>query len=106
MPWSDGLCQGQRYPSHLEGGWIVIAVWLTLNSSAGGECLLERLGHHRRLGTGSVSDSLDHRLTTSYSGSGRFRRSSSQYHATAPPMKTTAPVTSTPMVGNHQSGKS
>jgi hypothetical protein len=41
MPWSDGLCQGQRYPSHREGGWIVIAVWLTLNSSADGVGLLE-----------------------------------------------------------------
>jgi hypothetical protein len=47
MPWSDGLCQGQRCPSHREGGWIVIAVWLTLNSSADGAGLLERLGHRR-----------------------------------------------------------
>ena len=45
MPWSDGLCQGQLYPSHREGGWILIAVWLTLNSSADGMDLLERLGH-------------------------------------------------------------
>ena len=42
MPWSDGLCQGQRYPSHREGGWMVIAVWLTLNVSADGTGLLER----------------------------------------------------------------
>jgi hypothetical protein len=48
MPWSDGLCQGQRYPAHREGGWIVIAVWLTLNSSADGAGHLERLGHRRR----------------------------------------------------------
>jgi hypothetical protein len=47
MPWSDGLCQGQWYPSHREGGWIVIAVWLTLNSSADGVGLLEGLGHPR-----------------------------------------------------------
>jgi hypothetical protein len=53
MPWSDGLCQGQRYPSHREGGWIVIAVWLTLDSSADGAGILERLGHRRPVGTGS-----------------------------------------------------
>jgi hypothetical protein len=52
MPWSVGLCQGQLYPSHREGGWIVIAVWLTLNSSADGMDFLERLGH-RPVGTGS-----------------------------------------------------
>lgn len=51
MPWSDGLCQGQGYPSHREGGWIVIAVWFTLNSSADGTGLLERLGHPARSGT-------------------------------------------------------
>ena len=53
MPWSDGLCQGQRYPSHREGGWIVIAVWLTLNPSADGAGLLERLGHRRPIDTAS-----------------------------------------------------
>lgn len=47
MPWSDGLCQGQRYPSHREGGWMVIAVWLTLNLSADGTGLLERPGPAR-----------------------------------------------------------
>jgi hypothetical protein len=44
MPWSDGLCQGQRFPSHSEGGWMVIAVWLTFNVSADGTGLLEQLG--------------------------------------------------------------
>ena len=44
MPWSDGLCQGQRYPSHREGGWMVIAVWLTLNVSADATGLLEPPG--------------------------------------------------------------
>jgi len=56
MPWSDGLCQGQWYPSHREGGWIVMAVWLTFNSSADGAGLLERLSHpsgrHRKRLTG------------------------------------------------------
>lgn len=44
IPWSDGLCQGHRFPSHREGGWIEIAVWPTMNSSADGVGLLERIG--------------------------------------------------------------
>jgi hypothetical protein len=47
MPWSDGLCQGQRYPSHREGGWMVMAVWLTLNLSADATALLERAARAR-----------------------------------------------------------
>src|SRR4029450_7695797 len=47
MPWSEGLCHGQRYPSHREGGWMVMAVWLTLNVSADGTGLLERAARAR-----------------------------------------------------------
>jgi hypothetical protein len=75
MPWSDGLCQGQRYPSHREGGWIVIAVWLTLNSSADGAGLLEQPGHRRPAGTGSGYRPVPRNMPTS---TARSVRSSSQ----------------------------